>query len=230
MSGAVVLLSGGQDSTICLGWAKRMFGRPLVSLTIDYGQRHRRELHAARAVATHFGVDERRIIKIDLCGSIPSGLTEPRTEVAASGGIHDLPTTYVPGRNAVFLALAAGVAQVREIANVVIGCCAIDASGYPDCRESFLLAQQQTLRVGLEFPTLSIRAPVVDLSKVEALRVLALPHTETWEALAYSWTCYLGGPAPCGNCPSCKLRAKSFAEAGLKDPALHSTLEGDPNP
>lgn len=220
-TGAVVLLSGGQDSTICLAWALRELGRPLVSVTIDYGQRHRKELHAARAVADIIGVDERRIIRLDLGGSIPSGLTEPRAEIEASGGINNLPTTYVPGRNFVFLGLAAGIAQTRGLENIVIGCSEVDSSGYPDCRWPSLSAVTHALRLCLDFPRLQVAAPLLWLSKAESLTLaIDLVDLGCMDALKYSWTCYHGGDRPCGTCPSCVIRAKGFEEAGLPDPAL----------
>lgn len=208
----IVLLSGGQDSTTCLFWA---LGKgPVDALAIDYGQRHRRELDAARRIANEAGV---QLHMAEMSLPIPSALTSG----AAIGTRPDgLPTTFVPGRNGLFLWAAAGLAKTMGRESVVIGCSAVDYSGYPDCRPGFLLLQQEAIASGLEMPRFTIAAPLVDRSKAQTVRMMREYGRPAWRALGMSWTCYLGGDRPCGECPACVLRAKGFAEAGETDPAL----------
>ena len=223
VSGAVVLLSGGQDSTTCLAWAAARHDSGLwetvIALSIDYGQRHQRELDAASAIAMRFGV-QHYVVSLGLGTAIPSALTTPGIGVRLSGGINDLPTTYVPGRNAVFLALAAGVAQAHDLERVVIGCSGVDYSGYPDCRPAFISAQEKALRLALDMGRLRIHAPLVDMTKRETVELARTLGPDCWKALALSWTCYLGAAQPCLECPACELRARGFNEAGFPDPAL----------
>lgn len=209
---AVVLLSGGQDSTTCLFWA--MARGPVAALAIDYGQRHARELAAAERIAKFAGVPLHRA---KLSFPFVSGLTDRDARIGTR--LDGLPTTFVPGRNAVFLALAAGVAKEEGHVSVVIGCSAVDYSGYPDCRPGFLMKQREALRDGLDMPTLEIVAPLVDRTKAQTVQIAYDLGPECWNALAHSWTCYLGGERPCGECPACVLRAKGFVEAGYPDPA-----------
>ena len=221
-SKALVVLSGGQDSTTCLYWAIDRYGAENVeTVTFDYGQRHRIELDCAARVAAVAGVSS-TVLPIDTFGALGGdALTD--AEVPVEGGIEastGLPNTFVPGRNLVFLTFAAALAYRRGMANLVTGVAQTDYSGYPDCREETMEALQQALRLGMEFEV-TIHTPLMHLSKkatVELARDLcALP------AMAYTHTCYNGERPPCGSCPACKLRARGFAEAGIEDPLLSAS-------
>jgi 7-cyano-7-deazaguanine synthase len=219
---ALVVLSGGQDSTTCLFWAIERHGvENIDTLTFDYGQRHRIELDCAARVAAFAGVPN-TILPIDTFAALGGdALTDTGVEVqegvAASTG---LPNTFVPGRNLVFLTFAAAFAYRRGIANLVTGVAQTDYSGYPDCREDTIAALQQALRLGMEFDV-TIHTPLMHLSKRETVELArdlgALP------AMAYTHTCYNGRRPPCGTCPACELRAKGFAEAGIEDPLLSAS-------
>ena len=216
---ALVVLSGGQDSTTCLYWAIDRFGVDAVeTLTFDYGQRHRIELECASRVAGLAGVPNRRL-PIDTFRALGGdALTDSAIDVQ-SGVEADsgLPNTFVPGRNLVFLTFAAAYAWQRDIGHLVTGVAQTDYSGYPDCREDTIAALQGAIRLGME-SDIVIHTPLMHLSKretVEMARELgALP------AMAHTHTCYNGRRPPCGTCPACKLRAKGFAEAGIEDPLV----------
>lgn len=203
----VVLLSGGQDSTTCLHWALNR-GGPVVSVCFDYGQRHARELVSAARVAEAAAVPLHRI---ELRFLAPSALTSAEPIGTRPDG---LPTTFVPGRNAAFLALAAGLGD-----ELIIGCSAVDYSGYPDCRPEFLTKQAEALSLALAKDIL-ILAPLIDRSKAQTVALAARLGPDAWRALGMTWTCYQGGDEPCGTCPACVLRIKGFAEAGMPDPAF----------
>lgn len=218
-SGALVVLSGGQDSTTCLYWAIDRWGAANVAtLTFDYGQRHRIELECARRVAENAGVPN-TILPIDTFAALGGdALTDSdidvQREVDASSG---LPNTFVPGRNLVFLTFAAAYAYQRRIANVVTGVAQTDYSGYPDCREGTMTSLQHTIRLGMEFDVV-LHTPLMHLSKKET--VLLARDLGALPAMALTHTCYNGKRPPCGECPACELRARGFAEAGVEDPLL----------
>lgn len=220
---AVVLLSGGQDSTTCLAWAKQQFDR-LYSIAFDYGQRHRVELDAAAAIAQRAGVVEHRVVTVSALAEL-GGTTLLGDASAPDLGEHgkgDLPNTFVPGRNLVFLSLAAAWAWQLGVNELVTGVCETDYSGYPDCRQSTIAAMQNALAAGLDVPV-RICTPLMQLSKAETVLMLReLGHLD-W--LADSHTCYRGSRPPCGTCPACVLRAKGFAEAGVVDPLLAAADE-----
>jgi 7-cyano-7-deazaguanine synthase len=216
---ALVVLSGGQDSTTCLYWAIDRFGAGNVeTVTFDYGQRHRIELDCAARVAAVAGVPN-LLLPIDTFAALGGdALTDAAVPVqdgveTASG----LPNTFVPGRNLVFLTFAAALAYRRGLANLVTGVAQTDYSGYPDCREGTITALQHALRLGMEFDV-AIHTPLMHLSKKETVELArdlgALP------AMADTHTCYNGQRPPCGTCPACVLRARGFAEAGIEDPLL----------
>jgi len=220
---AVVLLSGGLDSATAAAWAIDR-GYRLSALSVDYGQRHRCELDSARAVAGALGITDHAVIRVDLAAFGGSALVDaaidvPKGRSDAEIG-HGIPTTYVPARNTVFLALAMAMAETRGAEALVLGVNAIDYSGYPDCRPEFLdafskLAQLAT-KAGTEGKPLEIVAPLIDLSKEAIIRLgLSL-------GLDYGLTtsCYDPDDAgrPCGRCDSCLLRAAGFAAAGAIDP------------
>ncbi len=216
---ALVVLSGGQDSTTCLYWAIDRFGAEAVAtITFDYGQRHRIELECAQRVAEFAGVDN-VVLPIDTFAALGGdALTDPN--IGVEPGVDEtsgLPNTFVPGRNLVFLTFAAAYAWQRGIGHLVTGVAQTDYSGYPDCREGTMTALQHTLRLGME-SDITIHTPLMDLSKRETVELArdlgALP------AMALTHTCYNGRRPPCGECPACELRAKGFAEAGVEDPLL----------
>jgi 7-cyano-7-deazaguanine synthase len=213
---AVVLLSGGQDSTTCLAWALKRFRR-VEAATIDYGQRHRVELDAAAAIARAAGVAQ-RVIPCDSFRAL-GGNALTGDEAVASGvrAANQLPNTFVPGRNLIFLSLAAAWAYQLGISELVTGVCQTDSSGYPDCRADTMAALQEALRCGMDAP-FTIHTPLMHLTKAQTVTMLrdlgALP------LLALSHTCYNGLRPPCGTCPACVLRAKGFAEAGIADPLV----------
>ncbi|MDJ0748905.1 MAG: 7-cyano-7-deazaguanine synthase QueC [Woeseiaceae bacterium] len=216
---ALVVLSGGQDSTTCLYWAIDRFGLDAVTtITFDYGQRHRIELECARRVARFAGVDN-LILPIDTFAALGGdALTDPDIDVAERvDETSGLPNTFVPGRNLVFLTFAAAFAWQRGIGHLVTGVAQTDYSGYPDCREETMTALQHTLRLGME-SDITILTPLMHLSKKETVELArdlgGLP------AMAHTHTCYRGQRPPCGECPACVLRARGFAEAGVEDPLL----------
>jgi len=218
---AVVLASGGMDSTACLWWAKRR-GYRLFALSVDYGQRHRRELASARRVAGLAGARHFEV-RLDLPWLETSSLVNaarPLPDVPLGRiGRGGIPSTYVPGRNTVLLSLGVSLADAVGAEAVVTGANALDYSGYPDCRPSFHRAFERVAREGTrrgaEGRALRIEAPLLRLDKAGVVRLarrLGAPLAETW-------SCYRGGRRPCGACDSCKLRAKGFAGAGIPDPA-----------
>ncbi len=213
---AVVLFSGGQDSTTCLAWAQARYAR-VETITIDYGQRHRIELTAAAAIAARAGVPQ-RVIPCDSFRAL--GGNSLTGDEAVAGGVragNHLPNTFVPGRNLIFLTLAAAYAYQRGISEIVTGVCQTDYSGYPDCRESTMTALQASLRAGMEFP-ITIHTPLMHLTKAQTVHLIR--DLGKLELLAWSHTCYNGQVPPCGTCPACELRAKGFREAGVVDPLM----------
>ena len=219
MPQALVILSGGQDSTTCLYWAIAGFGRDHVqALTFDYGQRHRLELDCARQVAAFAGVPH-AVLPINTFAALGgNALTDDAVAVTTDLDPQNrLPNTFVPGRNLIFLTFAAAYAYPRGIEHLVIGASQTDYSGYPDCRENTLKTLEQALRLGTE-TRFTVHAPLMFLTKQETVELAqalgALP------AMGHTHTCYNGQQPPCGECPACVLRAKGFAEAGLLDPLV----------
>ncbi len=221
---ALVVLSGGQDSTTCLYWALREFGAANVeAVTFDYGQRHRVELDCARKIAQLAGVRQ-TVLPIDTFAAIGgNALTDD--SIAPEEGARDdadtaLPNTFVPGRNLVFLSFAAALAYTRRIEHVVTGVAQTDYSGYPDCRENTLKALELALRLGMD-SRVTLHAPLMFMSKADTVRLAQ--DVGAMDAMAWSHTCYNGEVPPCGRCASCELRAKGFAEAGVADPLVVRT-------
>jgi len=223
---AVVLLSGGLDSYTAAAIA-RADGFALNALTIFYGQRHAREVESARAVAKSLGVVRHQELTVDLRpiggSSLTSNIDVPRDrDLAATDIPAEIPSTYVPARNTIFLSLALGWAEVLGARDIVIGVNALDYSGYPDCRPEFVHAFESlanlATRAGVEGARFHVHTPLISLSKAQIItRGIAL-------GLDYGLThsCY-DPPAsgrPCGRCDSCVLRARGFAEAGVADPLL----------
>ena len=218
MSGSLVVLSGGLDSTVCATLAARE--GPVVAVTFDYGQRHAVEIAAAARIAQRLGADH-ILVPIDLSQWGGSALTDAAIDVPPAGG-NGIPATYVPARNLVFLSIAVGIAEVRDLDAVWLGVNALDYSGYPDCRPEFVDSFRATaalaLKRGVEGRPVDVRAPLIDMTKPEIVRL----GVSIGAPLELTWSCYRGGEVPCGACDSCVLRAKGFAEAGVADPALAS--------
>jgi len=213
---AVVLLSGGQDSTTCLYWAKERFDR-LYALTFDYGQRHRIELDAACTIARMAGVAEHRILRMGELEELGGSALLSDIPIQETGGRGNLPNTFVPGRNLLFLTLAAAWAYQLECHDLVGGMCQTDYSGYPDCRRATIDALEAAIRLGMEWE-IRIHTPLMFLTKAQSVKLAV--EVGAMNALAYSHTCYEGRFPPCGVCPACRLRAKGFEEAGVEDPLL----------
>ncbi len=218
---AVVLLSGGLDSMVVAGMVKAA-GYKVYALTIDYNQRHRIELDAARAIAGSLGVEAHIILPLDLSLFGGSSLTDKDIDVPKKGVEPGIPSTYVPARNTIFLSLALGWAEVVGARHIAIGVNALDYSGYPDCRPEFIAAfsamAHAATKAGIEGQSLSVLTPLIDMSKADIARAAF----DLGLDVGQSWSCYDPGPdgKPCGACDSCRLRAKGFGEAGLIDPAL----------
>jgi len=218
---AVCLFSGGLDSTTVLYAALRE-GYEVTALTVHYGQKHERELASARDILAPLSV-KHHVISIELpwggSSLLESSLEVPqgRDETRMSS---EIPSTYVPARNTIFLSFAGSLAETLGAETIFIGANAIDYSGYPDCRPEFLNAMvrvlEQGTKAGVSGKSVRIEAPLLKLSKktiVQLAQSLQVPLEKTW-------SCYLGGETPCGTCDSCLLRKKGFEEAGISDPAL----------
>jgi 7-cyano-7-deazaguanine synthase len=219
---AVVLLSGGLDSSTVLAMA-RARGFECYALSVHYGQRHSAELDAARRIAAHLGAREHRVMGVDLAGIGGSALTDvgiavPETPVCG------IPVTYVPARNTLLLSLALGWAEVLGAADIFVGVNAVDYSGYPDCRPAFIEAFEQLARLatkaGVEGVPFKIQAPLIELSKADIIRV----GSELGVDFSLTVSCYQADAngAACGKCDSCRLRAAGFAAAGLADPTRYA--------
>lgn len=222
---AVVVLSGGQDSTTCLYLAKRI-GFDLHALSFAYGQRHRAELAAAREIAMKAGASWKVLDLRVLAELGDSALVDATKPIAGNGGRVDaempngLPTSFVPGRNALFLTAAAAYAVKLGARDIYTGVCQTDYSGYPDCRDEFVKALERAVTLAMPSSSgpLRIHTPLMYMTKAESVK-LAKGLPGCWEALALSLTCYEGLRPGCGQCPACVLRAEGFAEAGERDPA-----------
>jgi len=220
----VVLLSGGLDSTTVLAIAHAE-GYELHALAFAYGQRHEREVEAARAVARHYGVIQQKTVHIDLRAFGGSALTA-EIEVPHARSLnemaHDIPITYVPARNTIFLSFALAYAEVNGADDIFLGINAIDYSGYPDCRPEFLEAYERMANLATRATTqdgrtMHIHAPLLHMSKAEIVR----KGTELGVPYELTWSCYEGRERACGVCDSCQLRLNGFAEAGLRDPIAY---------
>lgn len=222
---AVVLLSGGLDSATCLAWA-RARGFECATLAIDYGQRHHVELAAAREVAASLGAFDHREVRVDLRAIGGSALTSdvavPKDRDLVRNAT-EIPVTYVPARNSVFLAIALGLAETLAATDLVAGMNAIDYSGYPDCRPEFVRAFESlaalATRAGVEGARYVVHTPLMALDKAGIIRL----GTSLGVNYALTHSCYDPGPdgRACGACDSCRLRARGFREAGIPDPTRY---------
>ncbi|MDQ0874160.1 7-cyano-7-deazaguanine synthase [Paenibacillus sp. V4I3] len=223
---AVIILSGGLDSTTCMGLAKEA-GYELYPISFDYGQRHKIEIENAKQVAEHYGVSGRhKIIKLDFLRDFGgSALTDDNIDVpnvvdglTEGSEESEIPVTYVPGRNLLFLSIATSYAEVTGSEAIYIGVNALDYSGYPDCRPEFIHKVEEVIalatKVGVEGKGITIETPLIDWTKArivqEGLKI-GVPYELTT-------SCYNGKAEACGVCDSCRLRLKGFEEAGSKDP------------
>lgn len=221
MKSAVVLLSGGLDSMVCAGIAREQ-GYSVIALTVDYNQRHRIELNAARTIAQRLA-HRHVLLPLDLRAFGGSALTGD-IEVPKNGPSEGIPVTYVPARNAIFLSLALGLAEASGARDIFIGVNALDYSGYPDCRPEFIAAfgrmANLATKAGVEGNGFTIHAPLQHMSKAEIAREADRLGLEA----QLSHSCY--DPLPdgrhCGRCDACRLRAKGFADAGIKDPTAYA--------
>ena len=223
---AVVLLSGGLDSTVCTGLAREA-GHRVIALTVDYNQRHRCELDAAKRVAETLGVEEHLYVPLNLRSFGGSALTAD-IDVPKDGVEEEsvIPVTYVPARNTIFLSLALGLAEARGAKTIYVGVNALDYSGYPDCRPAFVESFAQTAnmatRAGVEGDPFIFATPLLHMTKADIAREADRLGIDA----GISWTCY--DPAPgdlhCGECDACRLRHKGFVEAGLVDPTRYAVV------
>ena len=219
---AVVLLSGGLDSMVCAALAREA-GYDVLALTIDYNQRHRIELQAAANVAKAVGAVRHIVLPIDLTRFGGSAITD-EIDVPKSGVGNDIPVTYVPARNTIFLSLCLGWAEAAGARDMFIGVNALDYSGYPDCRPEFIAAFEalanRATKAGVEGEGFTVHAPLQHMTKADIAGEAARLGLDA----GISWTCY--DPTPdlrhCGLCDACRLRSKGFEEAGLPDPTRYA--------
>ena len=221
MSKAIVLLSGGLDSCVALHVALHD-GHEVSALSFDYGQRHRKELECAKAIAAHAGVKDHSIVSLNLAQWGGSSLTDMSMTVQ-DGNVEskEIPATYVPARNMVFLSVAASLAEARGAEHIYIGVSQVDYSGYVDCRKVFIDAMEKAINLGTVMGAekgkkITIHAPFENMTKADEIRL----GLKLGVDFGLTWSCYRGGEKPCGTCDSCLLRAKAFAEVGIPDPAL----------
>ncbi len=222
MSKAIVLLSGGLDSTTVLAIAKDQ-GHECFALSFDYGQKQRSELIAAKAIAKESGVKEHRVMKISLNDIGGSALTDEKIEVPKYSASDEIPITYVPARNTIFLSFALAWAEVIDCQKIFIGVNALDYSGYPDCRPEFIKAFEDMANLAtkqsIEGEKIQINTPLISLTKAEIIQK-GLSY-----GVNYSQTisCYLANShgEACGECDACVLRKNGFINANIKDPTLY---------
>ena len=221
MKRAVILLSGGLDSTTCLAIAREQ-GFDLFALTVNYGQRHIFELQSAKNVALSLDIEKHSVLDIDLAQFGGSALTDdievPKDRVESE--MSDIPATYVPARNTVLLSVALARAETLESFDIFIGVNALDYSGYPDCRPEYIESFERTAnlatKAGVSGNNFHIRTPLINMTKAEIIK----SGTKLGVDYGLTFSCYdpQGTGAPCGHCDACILRLKGFKEAGIPDP------------
>ncbi len=225
MFSAVVILSGGQDSTTCLHWAIKNYSK-VYAITFNYGQTHNLEIESAKKITSMNNIEHEIINVPDILKS-----TSPLTDKSQSLETYDnyeqmdkiigdrIELTFVPMRNAFFLTLGANYALSKNCRTLVTGVCQQDNANYPDCRKTFIDKQQQTINEALGIDDFKIETPLIFMTKAESIE-LSQTLEGCMESLAYSHTCYAGQFPPCGKCHSCVLRAEGFKLAGVKDPLI----------
>ena len=225
MEKAVVLLSGGLDSATALYLAKSE-GFEVYALSLEYGQKHKKEISCAKELAKKAGVKEHIIVNTNMDAWGGSALTDSSIEVPeADLESNSVPATYVPARNMIFLAYAASYAEAKGAQNIFIGVSEVDYSGYVDCRKEFIDGMENAINLGTVCAVengkkIKIHAPFINMKKFEEIKLgeaLGVDYSSTW-------TCYNGDEQACGVCDSCKLRLRAFEEAGCKDPIQYKPL------
>ncbi|MCS7152078.1 MAG: 7-cyano-7-deazaguanine synthase QueC [Endomicrobia bacterium] len=213
----IVLLSGGLDSTTTLYYAVKNGYKP-ICLIFDYGQRHKKEINSAIKIANLLGL-KYFVVKISLPWK-GSSLLDKKMRIPRYVRKRQIPSTYVPARNIIFLSIATSLAEVYKVQYIFYGANQVDFSGYPDCRKEFIKSFEKMInkgtKVGVKGGKVTVVAPLINMTKSEIVKLavkLGVP-------LEYTWSCYRGGRKPCGICPTCKLRYKGFKEAGINDPLL----------
>ncbi|MDY6985323.1 MAG: 7-cyano-7-deazaguanine synthase QueC [Candidatus Thermoplasmatota archaeon] len=217
---AIVLLSGGLDSCTTAYIAKHR-GYELHALSFDYGQRHKKELESSKKIAKRLGIDH-RIIRIELperSDALTGSLSVPHNREIGK----EIPVTYVPARNTIFIAYALSWSEVIDADAIFIGANAIDFSGYPDCTKEYIEAWNDLIKVGMKNNGVRVVAPLIDMNKAEIIKEGA----KLGAPFELTWSCYEGREKACGVCDSCMLRLKGFKEAGLKDPIEYESQEAD---
>ena len=225
MSKAMVVLSGGQDSTTCLFWAKHSFDE-VFAISFNYGQKHSLELESAKKIAEIANVPL-EIVNVPQILRSRSPLTNPNEKLETYDNYEEMDRiigdrvelTFVPMRNAFFLTLAANYALEKDCYALVTGVCQQDNANYPDCRANFIDSQEKTINDALGIDNFHIYTPLMYMSKAQSI-ALAETLPDCMKALAYSHTCYAGEYPPCGECHACVLRAQGFKEAGVIDPLI----------
>ncbi|EKE25012.1 MAG: hypothetical protein ACD_5C00329G0004 [uncultured bacterium] len=221
MKNAVILFSGGLDSTTCLAYAKSK-GFNCYAISFNYGQRHSAELNAAKRIATHFGA-EHFIVDLPISQFGGSALTDEKLDVPDFKGDDEIPITYVPARNTIFLSFALGWAEVLKANDIFIGVSSVDYSGYPDCRPEYIQAFQRlanlATKVGAEEGSIRLQTPLISLSKAETIK-LGLSLGVDYQMTVSCYKATDEGHA-CGKCDSCMLRIKGFSDAQVADSTLY---------
>lgn len=225
MKKAVILLSGGLDSTTALYLAKSQ-GYEVYSICFDYGQRHDKEIECAKNIAEKAGVKEHILVKTNMDAWGGSALTDKNINIPEGDeNRKDIPITYVPARNMIFLAYAASYAEVVGAQDIFIGVSQVDYSGYVDCRQEFIEAMENAINQGTvcavaQGKKIKVQAPFMYMTKTEEVELgmkLGVDYSDTW-------TCYNGDDLACGTCDSCLLRIKAFKEAGCEDPIKYKEV------
>lgn len=219
LSNCIVLLSGGQDSTTCLAWAEKYFDN-IFTISFDYGQRHKLELEMSQKISSMCDkVIEHAILPVNTFKHLGVSSLLTNQDISEPHSINkNLPSSFVPGRNYIFLGFAAAFAYKENIQNIVTGVCQTDYSGYPDCREETIKSIQNSLSLSMDYNFI-IHTPLMWKTKAETVLLMKELGKLNW--YRYTHTCYEGVYPPCQICPACLLRIKGFEEAGVEDPLIN---------